>query len=85
MCSSSGIRSSRLIGEPVDRIPEYLFASALAGLVLWQLITGKALDRSWHASVSRKDNPGMYWAVVLVQSAFLMVILLTGKASWHIP
>jgi hypothetical protein len=69
----------------MDNLPDYLFALALAGLVLWQLISGKALDRSLRPSVTRKDNPAMYWSVVLIQSAFLIAILVIGKTSWQVP
>jgi hypothetical protein len=62
-----------------------LFTLFLAGLVLWQLIAGKALDRSWRASVTRLDNPVMYWLTVLFQSAILVIVLVTGKTSWHFP
>lgn len=67
----------------MNSVPELVFALALAGLVLGQLITGKALDRSWRPAIAREDNPRMYWFIVLLQSALLIVILLTGKTSWH--
>jgi hypothetical protein len=69
----------------MDRFLTGLFVLALAGLVLWQLVTGKALDRSWHPSVTRQENPGMYWFIVIFQSALLMVILVTGTTSWNFP
>lgn len=64
-------------------IPTILFISLLAGVVLWQLITGKALDRSWRPNITRQDNPGAYWFIVIAQSAMLILILVTGKTSWH--
>jgi len=67
----------------MSNITDYLFAAALVGLLLWQLRTGKALDRRLRPSVTREDNPGMYWAVLLIQAGFLMLILVKGTASWH--
>jgi hypothetical protein len=69
----------------MDRLLTGLFVLALAGLVFWQLVTGKVLDRSWRPSVTRQDNPGMYWFIVIFQSALLMVILVTGTTSWNFP
>ena len=69
----------------MSNIADYLFALALAGLVLWQLVSGKALGRQMRANVSREDNPGMYWLLLLAQSGLLVVILFTGKTSWRLP
>ena len=62
-------------------IPAHLLTVVLTGLVLWQLVTGNALGRNWRPSVNRQDNPGMYWLVVLSQSAILIYVLVTGKTS----
>jgi len=62
----------------------YLIAFGLAGLVLWQLVTGKALDMYWRPTVTRQDNPGTYWFLLAVQSAFLIVVLVTGKTTWQL-
>ena len=63
------------------RLSYPLLVVALTGLVLWQLVTGIALDRRWRPSVNRQDNPGMYWFVVLAQSAILVYVLITGKTT----
>lgn len=60
-----------------------LFALVLAGLVAWQLFTGKALDRHWRPCLTRQDSPGGYWITVLFQAALLVVVLVTGKTSWQ--
>ena len=67
----------------MNSVPEFLFALVGVGVVLWQLITGKAYGGSWGGSVTRQENPGMYWFLVLVQSAILIIVLVTGKTSWH--
>jgi hypothetical protein len=62
----------------------FILALGLAGLVLWQLVTGKALDMYWRPTVTRKENPRMYWFVLTVQSGILMVIQVTGKSTWQL-
>ena len=62
-----------------------IFAVILAGLVGWQLVTGKAVDRNWRPSITRQENPGMYWFIVIAQSALLAIVLYTGKTSWQFP
>ena len=61
----------------------YLLAMFLAGVLLWQLISGKALGAWWHPVITRRGNPPTYWLVLAVQFAILAGFLLTGKA-WHI-
>jgi hypothetical protein len=61
----------------------YLLALFLAGVMLWQLISGKALGAWWHPVITRQGNPRTYWLVLAAQCAILIAFLLTGKA-WHI-
>ena len=60
----------------------YLFALFLAGVLVWELISGRAMGRVT-GRISREDNPGVYWFVMAVQVAILLLFLLTGK-SWHV-
>ena len=66
-------------------IPAMIFAVILAGLVGWQLVTGKVVDRNWRPSITLQENPGMYWFIVIAQGAILAVVLYTGKTSWQVP
>jgi hypothetical protein len=61
----------------------YCFALLLVGILLWQLISGKALGTWWRPLVARDNQPGMYWFLLIVHGAILIVFLLTGK-SWHL-
>ena len=63
-------------------IKYYLFALFLAGVLVWEFISGSATRRVT-GRISREDNPGAYWFVMAVQLAFLLLFLLTGK-SWHV-
>ncbi|HEX4896539.1 MAG TPA: hypothetical protein VFV11_09445 [Solimonas sp.] len=60
-----------------------LFAALIAGLLAWQLASGQALDRSWRPRISREEQPGTYWLIVLFQAAVLGVVLLTGSTHWR--
>ena len=62
-------------------LPALLLTVVLTGLVLWQLVTGNALGRDWRPCANRKDKPGIYWLIVLSQSAILIFVLVTGKTS----
>ena len=58
----------------------YVIALFLTGLIVYELISGNANARI--ARVSREDNPGVYWVIVALQLAFILLFLLTGR-SWH--
>jgi hypothetical protein len=55
----------------------------MAGVLLWQFLSGNALGVWWHPRISRGDNPKTYWFVLALQCAILGAVLLTGK-SWHV-
>jgi len=57
---------------------------ALAAVLLWQLVSGKALDRSWRPSIDRNVRPRVYWLVVAGQAAVVAVVLATGKSSFTV-
>jgi len=61
----------------------YLFALFLAGVLVWQLISGTALGTWWRPRITRQDNPGTYWFVLAAQSVILIAFLITGRA-WHL-
>jgi len=62
--------------------PALIFSVILGGIVLFQLVSGKALDGSWRPTISRRDQPGTYWFFVLVQSTLLLIVVVTGQTSW---
>jgi hypothetical protein len=64
-------------------ITYYLFALFMAGVLVWQFISGRALGTWWYPKITRQDNPGAYWFVVAAQGAILLAFLLTGK-TWHV-
>jgi len=67
----------------MSNINDFVVVLTLAGLLLWELISGKAVGAWWRPIVTRQDNPGTYWFVVAVQSAILIVVLITGTKTWH--
>ena len=61
----------------------YSMVLLLTSVLVWQLISGKALGTWWFPRITREDNPGAYWLVVAVQGAILIAFLTTGKI-WNI-
>jgi hypothetical protein len=47
-------------------------ALILAGVLAWQLLSGRALGTWWFPSITRRANPRAYWFVVAVQGAILV-------------
>jgi tetratricopeptide (TPR) repeat protein len=68
----------------IDDYGIWAFALLIGGVVLWQFVTGKVLDRHWRPSIDRRGQPVHYWAVVLGQSAIFLVVVITGRASFTI-
>ncbi len=65
-------------------ITYYLVALFMAGVLVWQFISGRAPGAWWNAKIiTRQDNPGAYWFAVAAQGAILLAFLLTGK-TWHV-
>jgi hypothetical protein len=62
---------------------EHLFALFLAGVLLWQIFSGKAIGVWWHPHITRQDSPRIYWFVLAVQGAILVGILIHGTATWN--
>jgi cell division protein FtsW (lipid II flippase) len=60
----------------------YLFALFLIGLLVWEFISGSATGRVT-GRISREDNRGLYWFVMAVQVAILVLFLVTGR-RWHV-
>jgi len=60
-----------------------IFAALVAGLVVWQLLSGTALGGRGQQSVTRADNPLAYWIRLLFQGAILAVVMTTGKTRWQ--
>ena len=63
---------------------DHLFVLFLAGVLLWQLISGKAAGVWWRPRIARQDDPGAYWLVLAAQSAILIFVLINGTATWNI-
>ena len=66
----------------MSRINDYLLALLLAGVLVWQLVSGKAAGVWWRPSITRQENPGAYWFALAVQGAILMYILIVGTSTW---
>jgi len=45
----------------------YLIAPAAGAVILWELWTGKALNRGWDVIANRAEKPGLFWLNIVVQ------------------
>jgi amino acid permease len=45
------------------------FNCLLLGVVLYQLISGRLLDRSWKTFATRSERPRLYWSVLSIETA----------------
>ena len=46
-----------------------VFISILLGAVLYQLISGRLLDRSWKTFTTRNERPRLYWSAMAFETA----------------
>ena len=82
----------------LDEIGEYnaamkifvvLFCTLMIGLVLYQLATGKLLDRGWTVWTTRQERPLLYWTLVALQAALVaglvyMALIITERVDWAV-
>jgi hypothetical protein len=61
----------------------HLFLFLLVCVLLWQLVSGRALGVWWRPNVTRKDNPRTYWVFVAAQAIIFIGILATGIETWN--
>jgi hypothetical protein len=47
----------------------------IKGLVLHQIVSGKARNSNWQVQSTRRAQPGKYWFSVLLQSAIVGSVL----------
>lgn len=52
-----------------------LLIVVITGLVLYQIVSGKAVNGNWQVQSTRKAQPGKYWFSVLLQSAIVGSVL----------
>jgi hypothetical protein len=64
-------------------IKYFRFVLFWLGVLLWQLISGRALGAWGRPSIIRSDNPATYWFLLAAQGAFFIAFLFTGN-SWHL-
>lgn len=67
----------------MSNLSYYLMALLLAAVLVWRLISGKALGTWWFSGITRQGNPGAYWFVLAVQGVIFIAFLTTGK-TWNI-
>jgi hypothetical protein len=61
----------------------YSFLLVSAGVLLWQLISGKAAGVWWRPRISRQDDPWAYWFSVTAQAVIWVLALAMGR-TWHV-
>lgn len=69
-------------GGRVSNFSHSVMALFLGSVLVWQLVSGNGLGVWWYPRITRRDNPGAYWFVVIIQGGILIAFLMTGK-SWH--
>jgi hypothetical protein len=47
--------------------------AAMVGGVVYQIVSGKVLDRSWKVWATRAEQPGRYWFGVAFQSIIVLI------------
>jgi hypothetical protein len=52
-----------------------IVVTAMAGIVLYQIISGKVLTRSWQVWATRDEQPGRYWFAIVVQSIIVSILI----------
>ena len=53
------------------KIFSVIFCTLMIGLVLYQLLFGKLLDRGWTVWTNRQERPTLYWTFVLFQAGMV--------------
>jgi len=53
-----------------------LLPLSMSGLIGWQVVTGKLLDRRWRLWTTRQARPTLFWSVIGVQSIIAIYL-------WH--
>jgi hypothetical protein len=51
----------------------------LAGVLVWQLVSGTALGAWWRPRITRRDDPWVYWFFVAAQCVIWIIVLTTGR------
>ena len=60
-----------------------LLALLLAAVLIWQLVSGRALGTWWLPTLTREASPRAYWFSLALQGAILVALVLTG-GTWTI-
>ena len=49
---------------------------AIFGILIYQVISGKAINQNWEVCATREGQPGLYWGLITLES--LVVFLPVG-------
>jgi hypothetical protein len=52
--------------------PTFAFVLML-GIVVYQLFRGQLLNLRWGVWVARRERPGMYWTVLMIEAAVCLL------------
>jgi hypothetical protein len=47
--------------------------AAMVGIVVYQIISGEVLDRSWKVWATRDEQPGRYWLGIAFQLLLVLI------------
>jgi hypothetical protein len=60
----------------VDDLFAALLGALFAGLILFQLISGKLVGSHWRVVYTRREKPLVYWPMLAAQTAIVAVYFL---------
>ena len=53
------------------KIFDVLLCTLMTGVVLYQLASGRLLDRGWAVRTTREERPHFYWTLIAIQGALV--------------
>lgn len=61
----------------------YIIAPASGAVILWELWSGKALNRGWSVIALRAEKPVWYWVNITIQCVAVAGILILLNRTGH--
>ncbi len=60
----------------------FVAVAAMAGTVVYQIISGKVLDRRWKVWATRDEQPRRYWLMIAFQLIFVLIPIVIWMYSY---
>ena len=52
-----------------------IFPIVFLVLAIWEIATGRIRARNWRDWITRQENPKLFWTIIMVRFAFVLVSL----------